>query len=113
MQNNPILPMFVYADDQTSDHTTEITFLQIGRAAHRIARALRPLERGGEEGQVVMLIANCDTIFFQVIVAGMFIAGSVVSVPARLVPGKILIGVPPTSRSWYRTETPPLPWLIR
>ena len=54
--------MFVYADDQTSDHTTEITFLQIGRAAHRIARALRPLERGGEEGQVVMLIANCDMV---------------------------------------------------
>ncbi|KAF8550426.1 acetyl-CoA synthetase-like protein, partial [Imleria badia] len=77
MQNNPTLPMFVYADDQAPDHhTTEITFLEFGRAAHRIAHALRP-ERGGDEGQVVMLIANCDTIFFQAVVAGMFIAGLV------------------------------------
>ncbi|KAF8547028.1 acetyl-CoA synthetase-like protein, partial [Imleria badia] len=77
IQNNPTLPMFVYADDKASDHhTTEITFLEFGRAAHRIAHALRP-ERGGDEGQVVMLIANCDTIFFQAVVAGMFIAGLV------------------------------------
>ena len=81
MQNNPTLPMFVYTDDQASDRTTEITFLEFGRAAHRIAHALRP-ERGGEEGQVVMLIANCDTILFHAVVAGMFIAGLVVSVPS-------------------------------
>lgn len=81
MQNNPTLPMFVYADDQALDHyTTEITFLEFGRAAHRIAHVLRP-ERGGGEGQVVMLIANCDTILFHAVLAGMFIAGQVVSIP--------------------------------
>jgi hypothetical protein len=37
MQNNPTLPIFVYADVQASDHhTTEITFLEFGRAVHRI-----------------------------------------------------------------------------
>lgn len=82
MQNNPTLPIFVYADDQASDHhTTEITFLEFGRAAHRIAHALRP-SRGGDERQVVMLIANCDTILFHAILAGMTIAGLVVSVLA-------------------------------
>ncbi|KAN0082898.1 hypothetical protein V8E55_008693 [Tylopilus felleus] len=77
MENNPTLPMFVYADDQASDHhTTEISFLEFGRAAHRIAHALRP-ERAGNEGQVVMLIANCDTILFHAVVAGMFMSGLV------------------------------------
>ncbi|KAG8221462.1 acetyl-CoA synthetase-like protein [Butyriboletus roseoflavus] len=77
MQNNPTLPMLVYADDQASEHhVTEITFLEFGRAAHRIAHTLRP-GRGGDEGQVVMLIANCDTILFHAVVAGMTIAGLV------------------------------------
>lgn len=82
MENNPTLPMFVYADDQASDHrTTEITFLEFGRAAHRIAHSLRP-ERAGEEGKVVILIANRDTVLFHTVVTGLFIAGLVVSVPA-------------------------------
>ena len=75
MQNNPTLPMWVYPDDQA---ITEITFLEFGRAAHRIAHALRP-ERTGNDGQVVILIANTDTILHQVVVAGMSIAGLVVS----------------------------------
>lgn len=82
MQNNPTLPMFVYADDKASDHhVTEITFLEFGRAAHRIAHTLRP-RRDGDEGQVVMLIANCDTILSHAVVAGMIISGLVVSVSA-------------------------------
>lgn len=75
MQNNPTLPMWVYSDDQGS---TEITFLEFGRAAHRIAHALRP-GHTGDDGQVVILIATTDTILHQVIVAGMSIAGLVVS----------------------------------
>ena len=75
MQNNPTLPMWVYPNDQA---VTEITFLEFGRAAHRIAHALRP-QRTGDDGQVVILIANTDTILYQVVVAGMSIAGLVVS----------------------------------
>lgn len=75
MQNNPTLPMWVYPDGQG---VTEITFLEFGRAAHRIAYALRP-ERTGDDRQVVMLIANTDTIYYLVVVAGMSIAGLVVS----------------------------------
>ena len=76
MQNNPALPMWVYPNDQD---ITEITFLEFGRAAHRIAHALRP-ERTGNDGQIVTLIANTDTILHQVVVAGMSIAGLVVSI---------------------------------
>lgn len=72
--------MFVYPDDQASEHhVTEITFLEFGRAAHRIAHTLRP-GRYGNDGQVVMLMANCDTILFHAVVAGMTMAGLVVSV---------------------------------
>ncbi|KAN0080413.1 hypothetical protein V8E55_009979 [Tylopilus felleus] len=67
--------MWVYSDDQGS---TETTFLEFGRAAHRIAHALRP-GHTGDDGQVVILIATTDTILHQVIVAGMSIAGLVVS----------------------------------
>jgi acyl-coenzyme A synthetase/AMP-(fatty) acid ligase len=80
MQNNPTLPMWVYPNEQA---VTEITFLEFGRAAHRIAHALRP-QRTGDDGQVVILIANTDTILYQVIVAGMSIAGLVVSTSSLL-----------------------------
>ncbi|KAF8548785.1 acetyl-CoA synthetase-like protein [Imleria badia] len=73
MQNNPTLPIWVYPNDQG---ITEITFLEFGRAAHRIAHAIRP-DRTGDDGQVVILIANTDTILHQTIVAGMSIAGLV------------------------------------
>ena len=67
--------MWVYPNDQG---VTEITFLEFGRAAHRIAHALRP-RRTGDDGEVVILIANTDTILHQVVFAGMSIAGLVVS----------------------------------
>ncbi|KAF8546313.1 acetyl-CoA synthetase-like protein, partial [Imleria badia] len=73
MENNPTLPMWVYPNDQG---ITEITFLEFGRAAHRIAHALRP-DRAGEDRQVVVLIANTDTIHHQVIVTGITVAGLV------------------------------------
>lgn len=77
MQNNPTLPMFAYAGDQG---ITEIPFLEFGRAAHRVAHALRPERTGGHDGQVIILIANSDTILHHVVVAGMSIAGLVVSI---------------------------------
>ncbi|KIK80092.1 hypothetical protein PAXRUDRAFT_766927, partial [Paxillus rubicundulus Ve08.2h10] len=76
IQKNPTFPMFVYADEQAPNGTTGITFLEFVRAAHRIAHALRPA-RSGDEGQVVMLIANTDVMLHHAAVAGMSIAGLV------------------------------------
>ncbi|KIJ58231.1 hypothetical protein HYDPIDRAFT_34379 [Hydnomerulius pinastri MD-312] len=76
MQKNPTFPIWLYSDDKVAGNTTEITFLELGRAAHRVAHALRPARRGAE-GQVVMLIAHTDTILHHAIVAGMSIAGLV------------------------------------
>ncbi|KAI9463497.1 hypothetical protein HD554DRAFT_2124555 [Boletus coccyginus] len=73
MQNNPSLPMWVYLNDQG---VTKITSLEFGPTAHRITHALRP-RRTSDDGQVVILIANTDTILHQVVIAGMSIAGLV------------------------------------
>ncbi|KAH7886929.1 hypothetical protein F5I97DRAFT_1783745, partial [Phlebopus sp. FC_14] len=77
MKKDPSHPIYVYANEQPPRDTTEITFLEFGRAAHRVAHILRP-ERYGPEGQVVMLIANTDTLLYHTVVAGMSIAGLVV-----------------------------------
>ncbi|KAF8834980.1 acetyl-CoA synthetase-like protein, partial [Paxillus ammoniavirescens] len=76
MQKNPTLPIFLYADEQAPNGTTEISFLEFGRAAHRMAHALRPA-RQGDEGQVVMLIAHTDAMLHHAAVAGMSIGGLV------------------------------------
>ena len=77
MERNPGFPVFVYANENVPDELTEISFLEYGRAAHRIAHALRP-SRQGPDGEVVMIIANTDTILYQAVVAGLLIAGCVV-----------------------------------
>ncbi|KAF8838002.1 putative nonribosomal peptide synthetase [Paxillus ammoniavirescens] len=76
MQKNPAFPMFLYADKTVPGASTEISFLEFGRAAHRVAHTLRP-SRQGPDGQVVMVIANTDTILHHAVVAGISIAGLV------------------------------------
>lgn len=77
MERNPSFPTFVYANESVPDTLTEISFREFGRAAHRIAHALRPFRQGLDE-EVVMLIANTDTILHHAAVAGLSIAGWVV-----------------------------------
>ena len=71
--------MYVYAEDHG---TTEISLLEFGRAAHRIAHVLRP-GRKGDGRQVVMIIANCDTILYQAIHVALCVAGLTVSGSSR------------------------------
>jgi acyl-CoA synthetase (AMP-forming)/AMP-acid ligase II len=74
MERNPSFPTFVYTNESVPDTLTEISFLEFGRAAHRVAHALRP-SRQGSDGEVVMVIANTDTILHHAVVAGLSIAG--------------------------------------
>lgn len=77
MERNPSVPFFVYTNESVPNSLTEISFLEFGRAAHRVAHALRP-SRQGPDGEVVMVIANTDTIHYHAIVAGLSVAGWVV-----------------------------------
>jgi acyl-CoA synthetase (AMP-forming)/AMP-acid ligase II len=74
---NPSFPMFIYSNENVPDTLTEISFLEFGRAAHRVAHALRP-NRQGPDGEVVMIIANTDTILYHAVLVGLSIAGCVV-----------------------------------
>ncbi|KAF8129526.1 acetyl-CoA synthetase-like protein [Boletus edulis] len=76
MERNPSFPVFVYANENAPNTLTEILLLEFGRAAHRVAHALRP-SRQGSDGEVVMIIANTDTILYHAVVTGLFIAGLV------------------------------------
>ena len=69
-------PTFVYTNESVPDRLTEISFLEFGRAAHRVAHALRPSHQG-PDGEVVMVIANTDTLHYAV-VAALSIVGWVV-----------------------------------
>ncbi|KAF8555340.1 putative nonribosomal peptide synthetase [Imleria badia] len=74
MERNASVPFFVYTNESIPDSLTEISFLEFGRAAHRVAHALRP-SRQGPDGEVVMVIANTDTILYHAVVAGLSVAG--------------------------------------
>lgn len=77
MEKNPSVPIFVFMNESVPGNLTEISFSEFGRAAHRVAHALRP-SRQGSDGEIVMIIANTDTILYHTVVAGLSIAGWVV-----------------------------------
>ncbi|KAG6859380.1 hypothetical protein C0995_009114 [Termitomyces sp. Mi166 len=54
IKNNPEQPFFTFADPKAPTGLQVITHLEFGRAAHRVAHALRP-NRAGEDGQVVAI----------------------------------------------------------
>ncbi|KIK91581.1 hypothetical protein PAXRUDRAFT_149195 [Paxillus rubicundulus Ve08.2h10] len=103
MERNPTFPMFVYPNERVPGTTTEISLLEFGRAAHRIAHALRP-SRQGPDGQIVMIIANTDTILHHAVVAGMSIAGLVpFPVSSRNSAAAIVNMMKETNCSWIVT----------
>lgn len=75
IERNADLPFYSFVNPD--NRTSIISHLEFGRAAHRMAHALRP-ERLGGEGQVVALIALADTILYQAVAAGLIVAGLVV-----------------------------------
>ncbi|KAH7890585.1 acetyl-CoA synthetase-like protein [Phlebopus sp. FC_14] len=71
---NASFPIYVYSNDKSPGGISQITFLEFGRAANRVAHVLRP-GRQGTEGQTVMLIATTDTLLYHAVVSGMNLAG--------------------------------------
>ncbi|KAG6883312.1 hypothetical protein C0993_006871 [Termitomyces sp. T159_Od127] len=73
-QHNADFPIFAYTDD--SNKVTEITFLEFGRACHRVSHLVRP-GRTGPDHEIVTVIALADTIVYQAVIVGLMIAGLV------------------------------------
>ncbi|KAJ7624522.1 hypothetical protein FB45DRAFT_690443, partial [Roridomyces roridus] len=75
VENCPLDPFCIYAD-VGSGHIVTITQLEFGRATHRAAHLLRP-NREGQDGKVVAIIAESDTILYHAVSAGLMTAGLV------------------------------------
>lgn len=79
LQHNADHPGFTYAAKGTSELAT-ITYLEFGRAAHRVAHRLRP-NREGQDAHVVALMGLVDTPLYLAVSAGINTAGFLVSIP--------------------------------
>lgn len=75
-EHNPDLPWALLASDQGTA-VGSVSFLELANATHRVAHALRP-ELAGPDGQVVALIAHCDTVTYHALQVGMIRAGLIV-----------------------------------
>lgn len=78
LERNPTFPVYMFAEEG-SESVTAITFLEFARACHRVAHHVRPAGLIQQIGQVVAIIASCDTIVYQALVLGCLKAGLVVS----------------------------------
>ncbi|KAJ7318575.1 hypothetical protein DFH08DRAFT_1036386 [Mycena albidolilacea] len=67
-----------------SEEITTITHLEFGRATHHVANILRP-NREGQDGEVVAIITQPDTVLYHAIVAGLMTADIIIQeVPSLL-----------------------------
>lgn len=80
--HNPSSPWVVFPSIGDPTESTSVSFLELAKATHRMAHALRP-GRTGDEGQVVAVLVHCDAILYLPLVIGMVRAGLKVSCSVR------------------------------
>jgi hypothetical protein len=61
--------MFVCAST-IGQEPIKITYYEFGRACERIAQLVRPRPNAYDQGEVIALIANCDTLLYHTAIAG-------------------------------------------
>ncbi|KAH9475986.1 putative NRPS-like protein biosynthetic cluster [Psilocybe cubensis] len=74
-KHNTYRPVYVFSEDGNPD-VTNISYLEFGRAADRVAHHLRP-RKGGPDPQVVAVVALSDSLLYLAIVVGIMRAGLV------------------------------------
>ncbi|KAG1799974.1 putative aminoadipate reductase, partial [Suillus variegatus] len=74
-QHNSDVTFFVH-DKPDSDDLVSISHSDFYQACHRVAQAIRPASAGADK-EVVVLIANSDTLLYQTVFMGMIFAGLV------------------------------------
>ncbi|KAF8186130.1 hypothetical protein K438DRAFT_1836087 [Mycena galopus ATCC 62051] len=72
LRNIPSDPFYIYAKLESYEIVT-ITQLEFGRATHRAAHVLRP-NREGQDGKVVAILAESDTMLYYAILVGLMTA---------------------------------------
>lgn len=77
IEHNTYRPAYVFSEDGKSD-VTNISYLEFGRAADRVAHRVRP-GRSGPDRQVVAFVALSDSLLYLAVLVGILRAGLVVS----------------------------------
>ncbi|KAJ7609417.1 hypothetical protein FB45DRAFT_762383, partial [Roridomyces roridus] len=72
LEQCPLDPFYVYASLESNDIVT-ISQLEFGRATYRAAHLLRP-NREGQDGKVVAILAESDTMVYTGVVVGLMTA---------------------------------------
>ncbi|KAF8954562.1 hypothetical protein BDZ97DRAFT_1975945 [Flammula alnicola] len=67
-KNNPSKTVYVFSEDG-SHEPTNISYLEFGRAADRVAHYIRP-GRSGPDSQVIAFVALSDTLLYQAVTIG-------------------------------------------
>ena len=82
-KHNADLPAFAFSRDgqEYAESITEISFLEFGRACHRVAHYIDSKFQSEGGRPVVALIALTDTLVYQATCVGIMKAGFIVSLP--------------------------------
>lgn len=75
-RHNATHPFYTFYDENLGD-LRHISHLEFYRASQRVAHAVRP-NRQGPDSDVVAIVANTDTILYQVLTMGIMLSGLVV-----------------------------------
>jgi acyl-CoA synthetase (AMP-forming)/AMP-acid ligase II len=67
-------PLFIFSLPD-AEKPMQLTFLEFGRAAHRVAHYIRPDPSEGEDNDPVAIIANIDSVVYHALTMGIMRAG--------------------------------------
>ena len=76
IEHNPTAPIYTFAEDGKSG-VTDISFLEFGRATHRVAHYIRPA-REGPDRETIAFVALTDSLLYQAVTLGIVRAGHIV-----------------------------------
>ncbi|CAL1709603.1 unnamed protein product [Somion occarium] len=75
-EHNPAGTWAKFPSPERPGEATSVSYLELAKATHRVAHALRPY-RDGQEREVVAIIVECDTILYIALLLGVARAGLV------------------------------------
>ena len=76
-KHNPSAAIYTFSEDGKPGHT-EISFLEFGRAVHRVAHHIRPAGTTIVNRETIAFVALSDSLLYQAVTLGIAKAGYIV-----------------------------------
>ena len=76
-KHNPSASIYTFSEDGKPGHT-EISFLEFGRAVHRVAHHIRPAGTTIVNRETIAFVALSDSLLYQAVTLGIAKAGYIV-----------------------------------